>query len=96
MDITKVLREKREEILAIAKSYGAYNVRIFGSTVRNEANENSDVDILVSFERGRTIIDLVSLNDELESLLGKKVQVVTDGGIPPYLKDTILSEAVAI
>ena len=96
MDISKLLQEKREEILAIANNHGAYNVRIFGSTIRNEANENSDVDILVSFERGRTLIDLVSLNDELEALLGKKVQVVTDGGIPPYLKDTILSEAVAI
>lgn len=96
MDISTLLQEKREEILAIANSHGAYNVRIFGSTARNEANENSDVDILVSFERGRTLIDLVSLNDELETLLGKKVQVVTDGAIPPSLKDTILSEAIAI
>jgi len=96
MDISKLLQEKREEILAIANNHGAYNVRIFGSTVRNEANEKSDIDILVSFERGRTLIDLVSLNDELEALLDKRVQVITDGGIHPYLKDSILSEAVAI
>ena len=96
MEISKVVLEKRGEILAIAKSHGAYNVRIFGSTARNEANENSDIDILVSFERGRSLIDLVPLNDEPEALLDKRVQVVTDGGIHPCFKGSILSKAVAI
>ncbi len=96
MNIQDVLKERRKEILAAAERYGAQNVRVFGSASRNEADESSDLDILVSFERGCTLIDLVAFNDELENLLGLKVQVVTEGGISPYLKDRILAEAVPI
>jgi predicted nucleotidyltransferase len=96
MKIADILKEKREEILEIARRHGAYNVRVFGSVARGEANEDSDVDILVEIERGRTLIDLVALDEELELIFDRKVQVVTDDGISPYLKDSIISEAVAL
>ncbi len=96
MGVQDVFKKKRGEILAIAERYGAYNVRVFGSVARNEAGDLSDVDILVSFARGCTLIDLVAFNDELEALLNHKVQVITDGGIHPYLKDRILADAVPI
>jgi predicted nucleotidyltransferase len=96
MKIAEILKEKRDEILEIAKRHRAYNVRVFGSVARGEADENSDVDILVQIERGRTLIDLVALNEELELVFDRKVQVVTDEGISPYLKDSIVAEAVAL
>lgn len=96
MSIQDVLKKRREEILATAERYGAHNVRLFGSVAKNEADGSSDVDILVSFDRGSTLIDLIAFNDELENILGRKVQVITEGGINPYIRDRILAEAVPI
>jgi len=61
MDIQKILKKSGEEILKICGKYGAYNVRIFGSVARGEANELSDIDILVEFEPGRTLFDHAGL-----------------------------------
>jgi len=96
MGINEILKEHRDEILEIAKRHGAFNVRVFGSVARNEADDKSDVDLLIEIVRGKTLIDLIALNDELEELLNRKVQVVTDEQISPYMRDTIISEAVAL
>ncbi|MBI5868309.1 MAG: nucleotidyltransferase family protein [candidate division Zixibacteria bacterium] len=96
MGIAETLKSKRSEILALATKYGASNVRVFGSVVRGEASPDSDVDLLVSMEKGRSYFDLVGLWYDLEELLGRKVDVVTDGGLSPYLKDRILGEAVPL
>jgi predicted nucleotidyltransferase len=88
-----LLRERREEILRIAAKYGARNVRVFGSVARGEASYESDVDLLVEFESGRTLLDQAGLVVELEELLGRKVDVVTEGGLYWLLRRRILKEA---
>ncbi len=70
------LRARRDEIEQIARNRGAYNLRVFGSVARGEARADSDVDFLVDFEPGRTVLDLSELILDLEELLGRKVDVV--------------------
>lgn len=96
MQITEVLRAKRQEILQIAAKHGASNVRVFGSAVRGDGGVDSDVDFLVEMEDGRSLLDLVSLWQELEEFLGCNVDLLTDGGVSPYLRDRIYAEAVPL
>jgi uncharacterized protein len=96
MDALQTLQAKREEILRIAEHHGARNVRLFGSTARGEAEASSDLDFLVEMEEGRSLLDLVGLWQDLEDLLGYKVDVITDGGISPYLRGKIYAEAVPL
>jgi excisionase family DNA binding protein len=90
------LQSKREEILNIAKKHGAERVRIIGSYARGEMSEESDIDILVEMDEGRSLLDLVSFTEDLEEFLGRKVHVLTEGGISPHLKDKIYGEAVPL
>ena len=78
MGTEELLSDKREDILRMAAKHGAYNVRVFGSVVRGEAGPDSDVDVLVEFEPGRSLLDHVGLMQNLEDLLGRKVDVVTE------------------
>jgi predicted nucleotidyltransferase len=88
-----LLRERRDEILRIAAKHGAGNVRVFGSAARSEAGDESDIDLLVEFEPGRTLLDQAGLVVELEGVLGRKVDVVTEGGLYWLLRRRILKEA---
>jgi predicted nucleotidyltransferase len=90
------LSDAREEISRIAAAHGASNVRVFGSTGRGEAGVSSDLDLLVNMAEGRTLFDLVALSDDLEDTLDIEIDVVTEGGLSPYLRERILSEAVAL
>ncbi len=90
------LRARRKEILGCATDHGARNVRVFGSTVRGEAGATSDVDLLVEMEPGRSLIDLVGLEQDLEELLGTRVEVLSDNGVSPYLRERIHAEAVPL
>lgn len=90
------LQEARSDINRIAASHGARNVRVFGSVIRGEASGASDLDLLVEMAEGRSLFDLVALSDELEETLGIDVDVVTEGGLSPYLRDRILAEAVSL
>jgi len=76
MELERLLRERREEILQVAAKYGARNVRVFGSVARGEADECSDIDLLVEFEPGRSLLDHAGLWLELQELLGCEVDVV--------------------
>jgi len=96
MSIRDIVRSRRGEVLAAAARHGARNVRIFGSAARGEDDGRSDVDIIVSMEQGRSLLDLVALNDELEGILGRRVDVITEGGVSPYLRERIRSEALAV
>ena len=93
MSIERLLAEKREDILRLAASRGARNVRVFGSVARGEANEDSDLDLLVDVESGRSLLDVVGLWLDLEMLLGRKVDLLTEGGVNRHLRETILTEA---
>jgi uncharacterized protein len=96
MSRRELLKKRRSDILRLAKECGATNVRVFGSTVRLEDSEKSDIDILVSMEEGRSLLDLLHFEFELEDLLQQEVDVVSDGGLSPYIRDRILSEAQPI
>ena len=91
-----LVRLRREEILAIARRYGARNVRIFGSVVRHEARPDSDIDFLVDMEPGRSLFDLGGLSYDLQELLGVDVDVVTEKGLRARLREQVLSEAVPL
>ena len=92
----ELLQSKREDILRIAAKYGASNVRIFGSVARGEADEQSDIDILVNMEPGRSLFDLGGLLADLEDLLGCDVDVVTEDGLRDRIRNRVLKEAVAL
>ncbi len=93
MELDNTLKSRREEIMKIAAKHGACNVRIFGSLARGEAGENSDIDFLVELEPGRSLLDLSKLVVELEDLLNRKVDVVTEQGLYWLLRRRILKEA---
>jgi uncharacterized protein len=96
MDVDKVLKDKRQEILRIAASHGARDVQVFGSLARGEARPDSDVDILIQLEPGRSLLDLIAIKQDLEDLLGCAVDVVTESAISPYIRDQVLKEAVRL
>lgn len=96
MDLQELLKEKRDDILLIAARHGARNVRVFGSVARGEAGPESDIDLLVELGSRTSSWFPVGLIDELEQLLGRKVDVLTDGGLSPYLKERINQEAVPL
>jgi uncharacterized protein len=91
-----VLAEYRGNILDMASRHGARNVRVFGSMARGEDGDASDIDLLVTLGEGRSLLDLVGLKQDLEDLIHRSVDVVTDQGLSPYLRDRILSEAIPL
>jgi uncharacterized protein len=96
MTTEQLVKRKREEILRVSARHGARNVRIFGSVARGEADEASDIDFLVEMEPGRSLLDLGGLQVELESLLGRPVDVVTVRGLKARIRSTVLREAVLV
>ena len=96
MSVSDLLAANRESILQLADLHGARKVRVFGSVARGDATEESDLDFLVEMEQGRSLLDLVGLWQDLQDLLGRKVDVISDGGISPYLRAKILAEAVPL
>ncbi len=96
MGVNELLGQKREEILRLAAAYGASNVRVFGSVARGMAAPESDVDFLVDLEPGRSLLDLGGLLVDLQNLLARPVDVVTERGLRARLRDRVLKEAVAL
>ena len=96
MSHNELLKARREDIRALATSHGARNVRVFGSVVRGEAGPSSDIDLLVDLEPGRSLLDLSGLQNELEELLERRVDVVTSQGLRERIRDRVLSEAVPL
>jgi predicted nucleotidyltransferase len=96
MGVADDIRAKRGKILEIATGFGAGNVRVFGSVARGEAGPDSDVDLLVDFVPGRSLMDHAGLLVALEDLLGRKVDVVSERTLRPHLRERILREALPI
>jgi predicted nucleotidyltransferase len=96
MALETLLGEKRQDVLRIAGKYGARRVRVFGSVARGEADNQSDVDFLVDLDPGRSLLDLGGLQFELEALLGCPVDVVTEHGLKPRIRERVLREAVPV
>lgn len=90
------LRKRRDEILAIASRYGAHDVRVFGSVARGDQRDDSDLDIIVRFEPGRSLFDHGGLLMDLQDLLGLKVDVISEGGMRPRFREHVMKEAVPL
>ncbi len=95
-DLQQLLEANREAILRIAARYGASNVRIFGSVARGEADTESDIDLLVDMESERTLLDYAELLIDLQTLLGRKLDVITEQGLNDRMRERILKEAVKL
>ena len=96
MKTDELIRLKREEILRIAAQYGGHNVRVFGSVARGDADDLSDIDFLVDMEAGRSLLDLGGLLMDLQATLGRNVDVVTERGLKPRIRERVLKEAIEI
>jgi predicted nucleotidyltransferase len=92
----KLIEERRGDILRISRLHGARSVRLFGSRVRRTPTEASDVDLLVELEPGSSLLDLVAIKQDLEDLLGCKVDVVTESSLSPYIREDVLKEAIVL
>lgn len=96
MITTEDIRRRRDEIIALAKQYGASDVRIFGSVARGDAIESSDLDLLVRLEPNRSLFDLGGLLMDLRELLGIKVDVVSEGALSGRFGQIVRREAVPL
>ena len=95
-NIPMLLRAKREDILRLAARHGASNIRIFGSVARGDAGPGSDLDVLVDMEPGRSLFDMGGLLTDLQELLGRPVDIVTEKGLRERIRDRVLKEAVPL
>ena len=95
-DVRHIIRTRRDEILQIARRYGAKDVRVFGSAARGDASNDSDIDLLVNLEPGRSLLDLGGLLVELQDLLGCRVDVVTERGLRERIRNDVIREAVPL
>ncbi len=95
-DISRLLKDKKDDILAIAARCGARNVRVFGSVARGSDRPGSDLDVLVELESGRSLLDVVALKQDLEDILGLPVDVVTEASLSPYIRADVLREAIRL
>jgi hypothetical protein len=92
----EALQAKRQEILRIAAQHGARTIRLFGSVARGDSRPDSDVDLLVEMEPGRSLLDIGALLMELQQLLGRRVDIVEPEGLHWYIRDQVLQEAVPL
>ena len=95
-ELFETLQQHKACILDIAHHYHAANIRVFGSVVRGEEREDSDIDLLVDFLPGTTLLDQVGLIDALSTALGRKVDVVSERALNKYLRQRVLQEAVPL
>lgn len=93
---TPLVQQRRADILTIAARHGARSVRVFGSVARGDARQGSDIDLLVDLEPGRSLLDLIAIKQDLEDALRTPVDVVTEAGLSPYLRQQVLDEAITL
>jgi len=93
MGIQEIIGNHKDQILVLAAKHGAYNVRVFGSVAQGTADETSDIDFLVDLEEGRSLFDLGGLLMDLQNLLQRQVDVLTEQGLHWYIRNKVLNEA---
>lgn len=94
MPLLELLQKDRDLVLQIASKYGAYNIRVFGSSSREEDHDNSDIDLLVDFDEGRSLFDLIGFKQELEEHFGREADIVTENSLHPLLQNKVRQEAI--
>jgi predicted nucleotidyltransferase len=90
------IHAQREAILNIARQYGASNIRVFGSVARGDSTDTSDLDLIVRFEPGRSLLDHGGLVMDLSELLGRRVDVIDEDGMRPRFREQVMKEAVSL
>lgn len=93
MTLLELVQSQRNEILQLAARRGAHNVRLFGSVVRDQTTAENDVDFLVDLDAGRSLLDLGGLLMDLQTLLNRKVDVVTEKALHWYIRERVLQES---
>ncbi len=93
LQVIKILKEHRKEL---EDKFGIVSIKIFGSYVKNKQTHKSDLDLIVEFKNPPGFIKLMSIEEEISNLLGIKVDLLTEEGISPYLREHILKEAIAL
>ena len=87
---------KVDELRRIAERHGVERLRLFGSCARGVAGPESDVDLLIRLQPGHGFSDLMAFCEEAEAALGRRVDVVTEDGLSPYIRDRVLAEAIPL
>jgi len=82
--------------MALGTRYGVKNIRVFGSAARGDDDAESDIDLLVEVEPGRSLLDVIGFEQDLSDLLGRRVEVLTDRGLNPHIQEHILTEAAPL
>jgi len=96
MDIYQVIQLKRSEVLLLAERFGVKNIRIFGSVARHEARARSDIDFLVEFSPGTSLMTHAAFQRELSELIGRDVDVASVKGLKEQVRQTVMQEAVPL
>ena len=96
MTARDTLKRHRTDVLKLAAQYGATDIRVFGSVARGDADDSSDIDLLVRMAPGRSVFDIGGLLMDLQDLLGRRVDVVTERGLRPRIREQVLRGAVPI
>lgn len=96
MNLNELLKQRRNEIISLAEKYGAYNIRIFGSVARGQANEDSDIDFLVDLKDERSLWDLGGLWMELNDLLKVRIEVFTENTLKDSIRRIASKEAILL
>jgi hypothetical protein len=94
--IPSQLQAKQQEIIEISAKYGASNIRVFGSYARGEATPNSDLDLLMDLKQGISLLDRIALKQELEDLLGVKVDIAKPENLHEIIREKVLEEAIPL
>jgi predicted nucleotidyltransferase len=94
--VQSMLTSRRAETLGMTSCYGIRNVRVFGSFARGERCPDSDIDLLVDLDTGRSLLDLIAAKQDLEDLLGRSVDVITARSLNSYVRDSVLNDAVPL
>jgi len=96
MTVQELVPRHRADVLRLAARRGVIDVRVFGSVARGEADQASDIDFLVRIAPGRSLLDLGGFLMDLQDLLGRRVDVVTERGLRPRLREQVLREAIPV
>ena len=96
MTTLQSLRARKPQIQQVAGQYGVHNIRVFGSVARGEDTANSDIDLLVDMEETRSLLDLVGFQQSVQAILKQPTDILTENSISPYLRESILREAISL